>query len=659
LLGGVAALLTFVAVWSLDPAGLATAVRERAFDVLLTLFPRGASGADVRVVDIDRRALDTLGPWPLPRAKIAALVQRLAKDGASIVAFDIYFADADQRSSRSLAQSLMSIDGGAELAAKARELPDSDLAFANALAQAPTVLGAIAAPSERPQNFSAIAFAKPVSPEAVKPVSGFTPPYDVLADAALGIGVLSLFGEDGGRIRKVPLVLSDGARAAPGLAVEAARIATATSLLEVSAGEPRLAFAQGSMPIDEAGSMRLHWSDPAHWQARTVSAADVLKGAIAPGSFAGAIVLIGSSAPETGSLRPTAVGPLTPSVEIEADAVEQLLALTSPQRPKAARAIEALAGLALGGLAAASAAAAGPLVGLGATAVLIAVWIGAVFACFSRHVLLDPIGPAMAMAIAANVAAAFSFARTRSLKALITQRFAQYLAPEVVSQIVARPEQLKRAGEARSVTALFTDVEGFTAMTKRLGPAELIALLDPYLDGLCRVALRHRGMINGFAGDAVQVFFNVPLEQPGHADAALQCALEMRQFAERFGERDEAQKAGFGRTHIGLETGEAIVGDVGGSQRLNYTAYGDAINLAARLAANRQLAATICVGPGAAAAITPGRLTHCAVLKIRGFDNPVAIYCPVGAGLTAPIEALPQYAADPKLSDSSAAPPER
>src|SRR6202043_2653623 len=134
--------------------------------------------------------------------------------------------------------------------------------------------------------------------------------------------------------------------------------------------------------------------------------------------------------------------------------------------------------------------------------------------------------------IAGNVAAGASFARTLRLKALISRRFAQYLAPEVVNQIIARPDRLKRSGELREVTALFTDVEGFTTMTNRVAPRMLITLLDGHFDGLCRIALAHGGMIDAIAGDALPVFFNVPLERADHVDAPLDCALAIPRFAE-------------------------------------------------------------------------------------------------------------------------------
>jgi adenylate cyclase len=246
------------------------------------------------------------------------------------------------------------------------------------------------------------------------------------------------------------------------------------------------------------------------------------------------------------------------------------------------------------------------------------------------------------------VAAGASFARALRLKSLISQRFAQYLAPEVVNEIIARPERLKRSGETREVTALFTDVDGFTAMTNRVAPATLIALLDRYFDGLCRISLAHGGMIDAIAGDALHVFFNVPLERDDHVDAALDCALAIQRFAESFRLATDAQAAGFGRTRIGVESGPAIVGDVGGSRRLNYTAHGDAINRTARLeAANKEFGSAICVGPGAAAAARRTALRAPGSLTLRGFNHPVTVYTPEQLAVSSPKPEPPRSSADP------------
>jgi adenylate cyclase len=153
-------------------------------------------------------------------------------------------------------------------------------------------------------------------------------------------------------------------------------------------------------------------------------------------------------------------------------------------------------------------------------------------------------------------------------------------------------------------------------------------------------------MIDCITGDALHVFFNVPLEREGHVDAALDCALAIQRFAEPFRLTDDARAAGFGRTRIGVESGPAIVGDVGGARRLNYTAHGDAINRTARLeAANKEFGSAICIGPGAAAAARRTRLRPLGSLTLRGFDQPVTVYTPDQSAVSPPTPE-PQQSAD-------------
>jgi adenylate cyclase len=643
---GALALGSFAAVWAFDIGGVAGIARERAFDLLYMAFPRAPGPAQVVAVDIDRRTLQALGDWPIPRAEIARLIERIAAAGAKAIALDIFLGGPDRRSSQTLADEISHLAGGEEYAAAIRQLPDSDTTFAAALARTPTVLGALAAASPAPFSVNLIRVDGRLDEREVTLTDGFMPPHGPLADAALAIGIQSLFGEDGARVRRVPLLLLGDGILAPSLALETARIANGAAIVTVAPVAATLSFGDRSADIAEGGAMRIHWSDPRRWPMRTVSAADILNGAVDTRRFAEAAVVIGSSAPEAGSLRPTAASPLTPSLQIEAEAIEQLLAGGAPARHATAPARELAAILAIGLIAIILAAWLGPLpAGLGIVA-LIALWLGICLNAFFAGSLVDPVGPPFAAFIAGNAAAAASFARTLRLKTLISQRFAQYLAPEVVDEIIARPDRLRRSGELRQVTALFTDVEGFTAMTNRVAPATLIALLDRYFDGLCRIALAHGGMIDGINGDAVHVFFNVPLERDDHVDAALDCALAMQRFAEPFRHTDDARAAGFGRTRIGVESGPAIVGDVGGSRRLNYTAHGNAINRTARLeAANKEFGSAICVGPAAAAAARRANLRALGSLTLRGFDQPVTVYTP--EELSSPKPELPQPAARP------------
>lgn len=166
-------------------------------------------------------------------------------------------------------------------------------------------------------------------------------------------------------------------------------------------------------------------------------------------------------------------------------------------------------------------------------------------------------------------------------------------------------------------------------MTDRLGPEELVSILDRYFEGVAAIVMKHGGMIDKLVGDAVHAFFNAPLDQAEHWRHAIACSIEIRDWTEAFRVRPENRTAGMGRTRIGIETGAAVVGEVGIAKKLDYTAHGNAINIAARLeAANKELGSAICIGAGAAARFGTERLKPLGKVALRGLNVDMDVYTP-------------------------------
>ena len=202
--------------------------------------------------------------------------------------------------------------------------------------------------------------------------------------------------------------------------------------------------------------------------------------------------------------------------------------------------------------------------------------------------LVDPLTPSIVAVMVFTVTAGTSFSLTRRREAFVRRRLEQHLAPAVVRRIVEQPDLVKLDGERREVTAMFTDIEGFTATTHRAGPEELVATLDQYFEGVASIVISHGGMIDKIVGDAVHALFNAPLDLEDHPQRAVECAIAIHAWSEGFRRRAPAAAVELGRTRIGIETGPAIVGDVGIRSKLDYTAHGDAVNMAARLRSLQQ-----------------------------------------------------------------------
>jgi adenylate cyclase len=365
-------------------------------------------------------------------------------------------------------------------------------------------------------------------------------------------------------------------------------------------------------------------------QVRSLPALGVLDAAATRASLAGQIVLIGGSAPELGGLRVTPASPATPSVRIQAEAVEAMLRGAVFVRPGWADWAEKLAALALGLSCLVLAGVLRPALAATFAALLCLGWVGSASAAApGLALLLDPAGPSVLAAAAFAAATLARFVRDEWRARLLRLSFEQHLAPEVVRRIAADPGGVRLRGEMREVTALFTDIEGFTSMTERADPTELVALLDAYFDAATHIVTDHGGMIDKIVGDSIHAIYNAPFELADHPSRAVAAGLALLAASEEVRQSPLGRRLQLGRTRIGIETGPAIVGDVGGSRKLDYTAHGNAVNAAARLeAANKELGSSICIGPGTAARLDPATLRRIGTLTPRGQSQAIAVYTP-------------------------------
>jgi len=536
-----------------------------------TLFPQ-----DILVVAIDDKTLRKFGRlryWS--RDRYAALLERLRL--ARAVGIDILFAEPDERD------------------------PKGDAVFAQAIRRHGRVIlpfhqwqGRLL--SEKERALTRLLMAKfPRSktnlPLPIAYSATFQPPLPSLLESACSLGYADINADPDGVYRSpVLLRLTEDGRLLPHFALSVACVAQGVSLQDVLQTSP-LALRFGGrtvsldggalwlQPIARRGDQFVGLGSPVP----TVSFADALT--MPPEKFAGKIVLVGETATGTTDIRPTPLDNGLRGVELNAEIIANLLYLP-PARPMPPPLQWLLTLFAV----------AVPLVlyqrlsvraaTAGAVGALLLV-IGGMEGSFWMAQWLPPWGtPLLGWLSATLLMGLQRLAQEEAQKRQIRQMFTLYVAPEVVEEIVRNPEIAHQEGKRRRIAILFSDVRGFTAYSEQNPPELVVRQMREYLTEMTEAVHRHRGVLDKFIGDAVMALFGPFLPDEVNISAlAVSAALEMLERLERLNGRWQKEGLPTFRIGIGVHVGEAIVGNIGTPQRVQYTALGDAVNLASRLQA--------------------------------------------------------------------------
>lgn len=633
----IVAALTFLR--ASDPLLLRQA-REVTFDEYQRVSPRAFETMPVRIVDIDEASLREFGQWPWPRDRIAALVDRLSDMGASAIAFDILFAEPDRLSPRTVVRDVAGIDP-----ALIRQLPDNDEIFAKSIQGRPVVLG-FGLSNEgnyRPAVKAGFAFTGESLVGAPPRLTGATPLRPQLEANAAGIGHISLNPQARSTVvRAVPLFLSDGEQLYPNLALEALRVAQGASTY-VLAGAPdrpdtmTLAkIGEFVAPVTAAGELWLYVTpDKAE---RYVSARQVLgSGGPSPDTRAaieGSIVFVGTSAAGLQDLRTTALGQNVPGVSLHAQTVEQILSGRFLSRPDWADGVEILSIAAAGSLLVILTTFISPAAALACGLLITVMALVASWLAFSYGGLLfDPLAPIFAASITHFAATAFRFLVTDRERREVRRAFGQYLSPSLLYRIEHTRDALRLGGDDRELTVMFVDVRNFTDISERLTPTAVVRFLNTLLDALSRHVIANEGTLDKFIGDSIMAFWNAPVDVANHGSKATHAALAMRETLARLNEADAfgfgtGQKVDIG---IGIHTGLACVGNMGAEARFNYSAIGDAVNVAARIESScKDIGFDVLVSESTANVLPGFALLEAGTLVLKGKRTRTRLFAVIG-----------------------------
>jgi adenylate cyclase len=623
-------------LWLSGVFNLRENARELVFDKVLPLLTTPPAQSPAIVVDIDSDSLARYGPWPWSRLVIADLLEKIAQAKPAVLGLNILLSEPDRLSPAGLARNLGIAADREDIASLASKLPDGDAAVAAALNKTPSVLGFVLGPAAgaaTPPGVPMLVRGRVEAPDIWR-AAGAIGPLPAIADAGSGFGSIALAADANGDVRRVPLLVLVGNDVRPGFAVEVVRVANGAGSFILDTAPQRLRIGPIAAPLDADAALRILPRPTAFWIKRTVPAWKILDDETSRARLAGRIVLVGSGAPEVGGLRQTPVSPTTPSVQIQADAVETLLGDALPQRPSWISNVEIFGAVVLGLIAIAIAMLWRPVAATILAGVLIVAWeAGAIGAFLWERLLIDMAGPPALAVVVFAATALGGYAQNERRERRLRRRFEQHLAPDVVKRLVDDPTMLRLGGESRAVTAMFTDIEGFTSLTDRSEATDVVQLLDGYLAIVTDLVVAHGGMVDKLIGDGVFALFNVPLDLAGHARHAVTAAKAIVTATEDYRKTPLAVKLELGRTRVGIESGIAIVGDVGGGSKLDYTALGNVVNTASRLEGmNKELKTSICIGPTAAEMLDATEIERVSTVKVRGRSAPVDVFTVAGWG---------------------------
>ncbi|PXX42901.1 adenylate cyclase [Aquitalea magnusonii] len=598
------------------------------------------------IVDIDEASLEQEGHWPWPRRRLAQLINTLFDTyHAKTLGMDMVFAESDDSSGlhslQQLAHGSLSQDIAFQrnLASLAPSLNDDQL-FANALARHDVVLGYYFTGTTRRHGLLPAPLFQDTQANmpswSSNVAQGYGANLPLLQMAAAGAGHFNPLVDADGQTRRVSLLTQYSGGYYPPLSFVVFQHATASKQSQLiwpaDAPQPE-ALQTGSytLPMDEQTAVLIPYRGPAG-SFPYVSAADILNRKIKISQLANKIILLGSTSPGLQDLRATPAGQLYPGVEIHANLIAGMLDNALPQQPQWVAGANLILLLALLLLCLYLL----PSCSLLQSALLAATLLLPLLAADSMlwlklHIAWPSAAPIVFITLVSSWHAGYGYFTEYRSKRQLGKLFGKYIPPALVEKMQDDPKSYKMHGQNKELSVMFTDIRGFTSLAEHMPAEELGRLLNRLMDLQTKVINQHLGTIDKFIGDAVMAFWNAPLDDPAHARHAIDAALELQEAMKHFNQQNTLQGLPELQIGIGINTGPAVVGDMGSSLRRAYTAIGDSVNLAARLEGQtKNYNVPILIGETTASRLADEiDLLELDRLRVKGKQKPTRVFWPV------------------------------
>ena len=539
-------LLVFIRVQ--DPT-FVESVRLRYFDTVIT--SKSVVTSQIHVVNIDDTTVEQKGQFPFPRGEYSAIINGLYSRGAGLVVFNSFMPDVDRF--------------------------HQDSILAGTLKKYPVILPQ-AGSTDTKEKIKPFRPGVSVIGQGIAGVEYNSIQANVreLNENAAGIGVVNTFPEIDGVTRRMPMVVQSKGLLYPSIGLETLRVASGDPSFQVKINELGIEAVRipkfGKIATDSVGRIWVDWSSkPIEHSASNL-----------PNDFGGAIVIVGLTAKGLNNPVATPMGAVYPHY-LQAAVLDTIASGTNISRPDWSDGAELLYTIAL------------CLVALFFTrythgyAAIIVMAVASYFIghqLFNRYnYLLDVTFPLLTITLVFTHGYVVKFLSELKQKLQIKKQFGTYLSPALVEKLQKNPELLVLGGESRELSIMFTDVRGFTTISEHYGAdvQGLTKIMNRYMTAMTAKIIENNGTLDKYIGDAQMAFWNAPLDEPQHAKMAVKTALQMMESLDEFNKEITTEGIPAFGMGLGINTGTVVVGNMGSSQRFDYTCLGDSVNLASRL----------------------------------------------------------------------------
>ena len=550
---------------------------------------------DIVLVDIGEQSLAENGQWPWPRENISQLINYLRAHGAGVIGLAVMFPEPDR------------FGGDAALAQALTENPAVVLGQTSSSrgieGAAPHVGTAVIGGNAQDYLFN---------------YPGTTRNLSLLEEAADGAGMLSSVPEIDGVVRRLPLAVAVGEKVYPSFALEMIRVATGEPSYQIKIDESGIAAVRippyEPFSTDGNGRVWLRWNKTFQ---RVEATGDL-------SAVRDKWVVIGVTAEGISPLIPTPMG-LKDAHATVSTLLSALINDDGLVRSNNANLLEIVL-LPLLLLTVALLAKLPIKLVIPSFIILIGGVGGGSYYAFTEARLIDASYPVLASLITFAHCLFNQFYREYVLRQQIKKQFEHYLDPRQVKRLQTQPELLRLGGERRRATYLFTDVRGFTSLSEALEPPQVVEVMNRALTIQADCVKEAGGMVDKFIGDAMMGVFNAPIDQEDHENAAIDCAIEMQRRMGVLRQELSAEDKPEVVIGVGVNTGDAVIGNMGSDSRFDYTCIGDAVNVAARLeSATKEAKRDILIGE-VTAEFSRHELEELEPMALKGKAAPVRVF---------------------------------